>query len=183
MLDDESCVNVKIEQNKRIDTSKWKGFSTSDFFNVLKVKNKLSNIDINDGNTPVYSSNSINGGIFGFTKIQPDFIVDKTNPLYVVFGDHTKAINIAEKSFCVMDNVKVLSTKIYNQNILMFIFTTWMKNVPNLGYARHWSEAEKSLIYLPITDDYPDWDYMDSYMNQIIKESEKRINILKKLIN
>ena len=107
-----------------IDTSAWKEFSVTDFFTVLSGRNKLSNADIDDGNTPVYSSNSTNGGVFGYTTKAPDYEVNAENPFYITFGDHTKAVNIADKSFCVMDNVKVLTTKIRNYNVLYFIITS-----------------------------------------------------------
>ena len=164
-----------------IDTSNWKEFDVTDFFTVLSGRNKLSNVDIDDGDTPVYSSNSFNGGIFGYTTKEPDYEISEDIPFYITFGDHTKAVNIADKSFCVMDNVKVLTTKIRNYNVLYFIITSWLKNVPNLGYARHWSIAEKTKIYLPATSDgQPDWDYMESYMKAVMEESEKSLENLRK---
>lgn len=164
-----------------IDTSNWKEFDVTDFFTVLSGRNKLSNVDIDDGDTPVYSSNSFNGGIFGYTTKEPDYEISEDIPFYITFGDHTKAVNIADKSFCVMDNVKVLTTKIRNYNVLYFIITSWLKNVPNLGYARHWSIAEKTKIYLPATSDgQPDWDYMESYMKTVMEESEKSLENLRK---
>lgn len=162
------------------DTKGWGEFCVRDFFKVLKGRNKLSITDINDGNLPVYSSSS-KGGIFGYTTKQPDYLITKDTPLYITFGDHTKAINIAEQNFCVMDNVKVLTTELRNRNILRFIITSWLKNIPNLGYARHWSKAEMAKIYLPvILDGQPDWAYMESYMKKIMEESEKSLENLKK---
>ena len=166
-----------------IDTSSWKEFDVTDFFTVLAGRNKLSNVDIDNGDTPVYSSNSFNGGIFGYTTKEPDYEINEDIPFYITFGDHTKAVNIADKSFCVMDNVKVLTTKIRNYNVLYFIITSWLKNVPNLGYARHWSIAEKTKIYLPTTSDgEPDWDYMESYMKAVMEESEKSLENLRKAL-
>ena len=162
------------------DTKGWGEFCVRDFFKVLKGRNKLSITDINDGNVPVYSSSS-KGGIFGYTTKQPDYLITKDTPLYITFGDHTKAINIAEQNFCVMDNVKVLTTELRNRNILRFIITSWLKNIPNLGYARHWSKAEMAKIYLPvILDGQLDWAYMESYMKKIMEESEKSLENLKK---
>ena len=101
------------------------------------------------------------------------------NPFYITFGDHTKAVNIVDRSFCVMDNVKVLISNIRNYDVLHFIITSWLKNVPNLGYARHWSEAEKAKIWLPITSTgEPDWQYMEDYMRIIMDKSEHIISDL-----
>lgn len=127
----------------------------------------------------MYSSHSTNGGIFGYTTKKPDYELNDYNPFYIVFGDHTKAVNIADQSFCVMDNVKILTSDIRNYYVLHFMITSWLKNVPDLGYARHWSEAEKAKIYLPITSDgKPDWDYMKSYMKKIMDESENIVSNL-----
>lgn len=166
---------------KKIDTTHWREFSVLDFFELLKGRRKLSNVDINDiGTTPVYSSNSENCGIFGYTKQYPDYIIDKEVPFYIVFGDHTKSVNIAQNDFCVMDNVKVLTTKLQNKNILRFIITSWLKNIPDLGYARHWSVAKIAKIYLPVNENgQPDWAYMETYMKQITEETQKSIENLK----
>lgn len=165
--------------NRSIGTRSWGKFCVRDFFKVLKGRSKLSITDINDGNVPVYSSNS-KGGIFGYTTKQPDYLITKDTPLYITFGDHTKAINIAEQSFCVMDNVKVLTTELRNRNVLRFIITSWLKNIPNLGYARHWSKAEIAKIYLPITlNGQPDWEYMGNYMKKVIDKSERAISALR----
>ena len=178
---EKSFENLKRADSAKhlVDVSEWGEFDVSDFFTVLSGRNKLSNVDIDDGDTPVYSSNSFNGGIFGYTTKEPDYIVDKTNPFYVTFGDHTKAVNIADKSFCVMDNVKVLTTEIHNYNILHFIITSWLRNIPDLGYARHWSIAETSKIHLPITvDGEPDWRYMEDYMKRQFNEAELAVSQL-----
>ena len=86
---------------------------------------------------------------------------------------------IADKSFCVMDNVKVLTSNISNYNVLHFIITSWLRNVPDLGYARHWSKAEKAKIWLPITSTgKPDWQYMEDYMRNIMDKSERIVSDL-----
>ncbi len=178
---EKSLENLKKADDTKhlIDTTDWKAFNVSDFFEVLKGRNKLSNTDIDDGDTPVYSSNSSNGGIFGYTSKEPDYVIDEDTPFYITFGDHTKAINIAEQSFCVMDNVKVLTSKVRSHNVLRFIMTSWMRNVPDLGYARHWGEAEKADIWLPITSTgEPDWQYMEDYMRSIMDKSEQIISDL-----
>lgn len=178
---EKSLENLKKADDTKhlIDVSGWGEFDVTKFFTVLAGRAKLSNADIDDGNTPVYSSNSTNGGVFGYTTKTPDYEVNDENPFYITFGDHTKAVNIADKSFCVMDNVKVLTSNICNYNVLYFIITSWLRNVPDLGYARHWSEAEKAKIWLPITSTgEPHWQYMEDYMRRIMDKSEKIISDL-----
>ena len=153
---------------KQIDTKQWKEFVITDFFAPQIVSNKLSKLDIDDdGLIPVQSSESINNGILGYTSKKADFICEN-NEFYLIFGDHTKSMNIADYSFCVMDNVKVLKTKIHNKNIALFIITVWKKAIPDLGYARHWGIAKEKKFKLPIDETgNPDFSYMESYMKNL----------------
>ena len=78
-----------------------------------------------------------------------------------------------------MDNVKVLTAEIHNYNVLLFIITSWLRNIPDLGYARHWSIAETSKIHLPITTNgEPDWQYMEDYMKRQLDEAELAVSQL-----
>lgn len=153
---------------KQIDTKQWKEFVITDFFAPQIVSNKLSKLDIDDdGLIPVQSSESINNGILGYTSKKADFICEN-NEFYLIFGDHTKSMNIADYSFCVMDNVKVLKTRIHNKNIALFIITVWKKAIPDLGYARHWGIAKEKKFKLPIDETgSPDFSYMESYMKNL----------------
>ena len=109
--------------NEKLKNVEWGEFSFDKLFQVCTVKNKLTKSDLdNNGEIAVYSSESINNGIVGYINDNPEFIVNENNPIYIVFGDHTISFNIATKSFCVMDNVKVLSiNEIMSIGVLMFI--------------------------------------------------------------
>jgi hypothetical protein len=77
---------------------------------------------VDDGEIPVYSSDTSNNGIIGYTNREAEFIVSHENPIYLVFGDHTRSLNIVFHSFNVTDNVKVLSLKdSYSIKILLYI--------------------------------------------------------------
>lgn len=118
---------------------------------------------------PAYSSDSENNGIVGYYNI-PEFICDSNNPVYVIFGDHTRTMSIARKSFSVLDNVKVLHTYIDNDNVLLFIFAVWKKQIPNLGYKRHWSIAKECILELPTKDQKIDTAFMDSFIAELEAE-------------
>ncbi len=138
-----------------MDSVEWGEFNFNKLFKICSVRNKLTTFALDcDGNIPVYSSESTNNGIIGYTKNKAEFIVNKDNPIYVIFGDHTRSFNIATENFCVMDNVKVLAIKkIISIKIVMFIISSWKKCIPNMGYSRHWSFAKNILFNLPITQD------------------------------
>lgn len=165
----------------RINTKNWKEFSYEDFFEPVSNTIKLSNKDLSDnGSVPVYSSSTTNNGCFGYTEKKPDYIVDKNRPMYLIFGDHTKSMFIIKESFSIMDNVKVFIPKIFNEYCIRFITTVWQKNIPNIGYARHWTIAKNIPILLPIdSKGKPDWYYMEKYMKDIeglVRKSLKGLN-------
>ena len=133
----------------------------------------LTKLDLdNDGKIPVYSSDSMNNGIVGYTHYKADFIVNDDNPIYIIFGDHTRSFNIATKSFCVMDNVKVLSiTEVISIKVLLFLVSSWKKCIPNLGYSRHWSLAKNALFSLPITQNNKiDFDFIETFITELEEE-------------
>lgn len=168
----------------KIDTKKWCGFSVNELFTPVAISNKLCKKDlIEDGSIPVYSSTTINNGIEGYCNKIPDFIVDEEKSLYLVFGDHTKSMNLVTESFCVMDNVKVLRPKYNKVAVNQFICTVWKKQIQDLGYARHWNIAKQVKIKLPITKNGDiDIKYIENYMNTIKEDVENRIKIFERII-
>lgn len=125
-------------------------------------KNELSS----EYEYPAYSADSTNNGIVGYTN-NPEFICDDETPVYITFGDHTRTMNIARKSFSVLDNVKVLVPIINNDNILLFIIAIWQKMIPNLGYARHWKVAKNCILQLPTKNEEIDFDFMESFIAEL----------------
>ena len=156
-----------------VDTSSWKEFLITDLFELCPVKSKLTKLDLcNTGAVPVYSSETSNNGINGYTDVAAQFIVNEKTPLYLVFGDHTRSMNIVDESFCVMDNVKVLKPKYsVSAEALLYISTVWKKAIPDLGYARHWSVAKDLSIKLPVKESEEiDWEYMQERITELEQE-------------
>lgn len=160
----------------------FKEFKIENLFDTHVVSKKLTKAAFSpEGVVPAYSSDTRNNGILGYTEEEPTFIVDETQPTYVLFGDHTRTINIVHDSFCVMDNVKVLSPKLnLSDEVLLYIKTVWLKSIPVLGYARHWGVAKDIVLSLPVQVDehnnplldddgnfIPDWDYMEQFIKEI----------------
>lgn len=166
-----------------LDVSGWKAFRIGDMFAVEPMPCKLSKGDLDNGHIPVYSSDSENYGILGYTSNDATYKITASKPFFVVFGDHTCNMSIVHVDFCVADNVKVLSPKIYiSEDMLLFLLTAWKKNIKKLGYARHWSIAKDTDIFLPATPDgQPDWAWMEQYMQQQLDKTEKLAEHLNEL--
>ena len=153
--------------NEKSRTVKWGKYQTSELFQPQKITNMLSKEDLSEKfNFPAYSSESTNNGIIGYTD-SPEFICDDEHPVFVTFGDHTCSFNIATKSFSVLDNVKVLLPSIHNIRCLLWIITAWQKQIPNLGYARHWKIAKNCIVELPTKDGEIDFDFMESFVAEL----------------
>lgn len=171
---------VKAPLNKLLDTVKWGDFSFDKLFKTCTVKNKLTKLNFdNNGKTPVYSSDSTNNGIAGYTNYKAEFIISNENPIYIVFGDHTRSFNIALESFCVMDNVKVLSLKeVVSIKVLLFIISSWKQCIPNLGYSRHWSLAKKALFSLPILKNKKiDFNFIEKFISELEQEKISQLDV------
>lgn len=145
----------------------WGEFKIKELFEIQKVKQMLSKDDLSKKiSYPVYSSESNNGGVIGYTE-SPEFICNKDNPVYVIFGDHTRNLNISKKSFSVLDNVKVLLPKYQSDRILLFVISVWYKQIPNLGYARHWKVAKNCTLLLPTKNSQINLDFMDKFVAEL----------------
>lgn len=135
----------------------------------MPVKRRLDKSSLcADGKTPVFSSESNHNGILGYTNIEADYKISENNPIYVVFGDHTRSFHISTQNFCVTDNVKVLLPKIgMSMNTLLFITTAWEKCIPNRGYSRHWNTAKKIKFTLPTKGGEIDFAFMESFIAEL----------------
>lgn len=153
---------------RKLWSVKWGEYNIDNLFKLKKVTSILSKAQLSfDGSYPVYSSESTNNGIIGYTN-KPEFVCDENTPIYIIFGDHTRAFHIAQKSFSVLDNVKVLVPITNNIKCLLFIVTVWRNQMPNLGYSRHWKVAKDCKLHLPqTTTGEIDFDFMESFVCEI----------------
>ena len=156
----------------------YKEFTIDSLFSVPANSSKISKKDSElNGLIPIYSSESSNNGIIGYCNHTPHWKVSESTPRYLIFGDHTRTFNIAEKDFCIADHVKVLIPKqIMSVRVLLYIITIWKKAIPNLGYARHWSVAKNVKILLPISrDGNIDFSYIEERVRELEEERVREL--------
>jgi len=178
-LDNTTLTTAEKEALEKFENNQieWGEFEYSVFFKLCKIKNKLTKSNLNKkGKYPVFSSESENNGIIGYTNLKPDFLIDANNKFYIIFGDHSRNFNISKQDFCVADNVKVLSLKkIFSIEILKFIISSWKRSIPNKGYSRHWSLAKTTKILLPIKNEKIDFDFMENFIKAVEKMIVKNL--------
>lgn len=153
--------------DEKLRMVKWGKYKTSELFKPQKITKMLSKEDLSDKfRFPAYSSESINNGIIGYTD-SPEFFCNDEHPVFVTFGDHTRTFNIATESFSVLDNVKVLLPIVHDIRCLLWIITAWQKQIPNLGYARHWKIAKNCIVELPTKNGEIDFEFMESFVAEL----------------
>ena len=54
-----------------------------------------------------------------------------------------------------------------NYRSLLWIVTAWQKQIPNLGYARHWKVAKDIVIELPTKNGKIDFEFMESFIAEL----------------
>ena len=165
------CALTEKDREVLDASPEWGEFRAGDLFELEKSKPVLSKMDIQEeGLYPAFSSDTRNNGILGYTDV-PDFKI-KEGECRVIFGDHTRTMNITREDFSILDNVKILNPykKDISDECLLYIFTRWKKAVPDRGYARHWKWAKEAEFKLPVLPDgTPDFEYMEKYIRAIEK--------------
>ena len=167
--------------SKQLQEVQWRPYKMGDLFKPQIITKKLAKKDLSDNfSFPAYSSVTANNGIIGYSK-SPEFICGKETPVFVIFGDHTRTFHIATESFSVLDNVKVLLPPTHNIRSLLWITTAWQKQIPDLGYARHWEIAQNCIIDLPTKAGMIDFDFMESFIAEL--ETQNTSNLFLYLTN
>lgn len=78
---------------------------------------------------------------------------------------------MATESFCVADNVKVLTVNSkLSIKVLLYILSSWKKCIPNKGYSRHWSVAQEVLFTLPTKNGEVDFTLMEIFISELETE-------------
>ena len=163
---------IDASLNKRLNEVRWGEYNIGNCCTVLKGRRKLSEEDLSlRGTIDVYSSNSANNGIVGKTEANADYTITQECPNYIVFGDHTRSMNIATSDFSVMDNVKVLIPHNHSLNFILFLCAVWKKNIPDLGYSRHWSIAKECKFLLPTKENKIDFDFIEEFIAELEERS------------
>lgn len=174
-----------------IDMSNWKEFRIGDLFDIHPTKAyKMNNAQLLDnGNNPVVVNSAYNNGIGGYSKQNP---TEKGN--MVTFSDTVDANTIfyQPKDFVGYPHVQGLYPQTYedkwNEYTYLFLVSVFRKTTTTKGfdYGNKFRRdiAMELTVKLPATDDgQPDWAYMKSFMKQIIKETERNLENLNKVIS
>lgn len=175
----------------KINVKKWHNYRLCDLFKIKPAKGKNSQ-QLNDGNDVPYiaASKECNGfnrmvAINGFENW-----VSEGNCIQLIhIGDAAAGYaNYIPDKFIAMSGK---SSCAYNKNMTkysgLFIAAIICKTNKNkYSFKDSWTgdKVKNTIITLPYkTNDEPDWAYMESYMKNIIQESEQNIENLRNINN
>lgn len=167
--------NLSAIQLKDNDTSSWKLFKISDYFNV--ECSKYHNPDnYKSGKIPYVARTTFNNGVVCF--------VDTSEKLYdgncIIIGAESAQAFYQEKPFITGNKVyRIYETNKskLNKEIALFLCTLLNKEGKKYSYANAWvsEKVKETEIYLPaITNPdgtfSPDWNYMENYIKNLNDE-------------
>ena len=172
-----------------IDTSMWKRFKVSDIFVTEKHGSGLqvptgammSKKELEDGDIPRVTVSNFNNGITGYYADSDD----KNYRTYKNFISVSFLGTIFYQPDKVSLDMKVhcLKPSDYDLNVYSagYMVSVIRKAISNFAYSDQLSSTVLADLEfaLPATSDgQPDWVYMESYMKQIMEESEKSLENL-----
>ena len=164
---------------ERINISGWKSFKIGDLFEVKKGT-RLTKADMKPGEIRFIGSSATNNGLTA--RIGNSEHIHPANTLTVCYNGSVGETFYQDKPFWASDDVNVLYPKFeMNMYIAMFIIPIIKTAKARYNYVDKWrlEVMIESEIKLPATDDgKPDYAYMDRYMRDVIRETEKSLENL-----
>lgn len=166
---------------KKIDTKEWNDFRVGELFSAMRgISFKMQGLNI--GKTPVIAAARYNQGVAGYYDIEPMYENAITISCNGVGCGSTYYHNY--KFATTGDAIVLLDKKDIPNEAKPFIAAVYDKYFNSkYSYEDKCSadKAEAEIIKLPSKNNEPDWEYMESYMNNIMQEAEKNIENLQNI--
>ncbi|WP_277294006.1 restriction endonuclease subunit S [Streptococcus hyointestinalis] len=165
----------------KIDTSGWKEFRVGDYFHGIRgTSRKMQGLD--EGETPVIAAARYNQGIAGYYDVPSEYenaITISCNGVgcgSTYYHDYPFAIT---GDAIVLENIG--NVPIGALHFIASVYDAYFSRKYSYTDKCSADKAEAECILLPATSDgSPDWDYMESYMKAVMKESEASFESMKK---
>lgn len=153
------------------------GYQVGELFETELSKDDIQPKNITEGETPLVSSGKENNGII--SKIfDEDAKLWPTNTITVdMFG---KAFYQPNPYHCVSHgrvNILLGKQKVPCRSLLFVVSTIESTTLGKYQFKEMCTgtKLKEDTIYLPITDNHPDWGYMEEYMKRIEEKVGKNI--------
>jgi hypothetical protein len=147
--------------NNLVDTTEWRLFTVSDFFN-MKAGKYYAKDDYGVGDTPLVSSSNQNNGIMTYTDLEPAFENG------ITIGKVNMSVFYQETPFCASPDVTVLFPKNkMSKNVNLFFVVMLLRERYRFNYGNQirLNDALKLQVKLPAKNNVPDWEFMESFID------------------
>jgi len=184
-----------MKKNK-IDTDLWKVFLIENLFYKCDLKFKkstfnkgtdISLVKTDEFNLPLVNAKHYNNGImyygreedFDYETMTIDIVADGAASTGDVYAQPHRT-GVLYNAYLIKSHFKV------TENILFYLATVIQTSIKKkFGYENKctWDKVKKLEIKLPTDiNNEPDWNYMEVYMKNIMKEAEENIKNLKMVL-
>lgn len=160
----------------------WKPFRMENIFTFSKGK-RLTKYNMIDGKINYISAISDDNGVRQYISEEP---THQGNCITVNYNGSVGEAFYQEQAFWASDDVNVLNLKnhMLNRNIALFLCTLIKHNKFKFSYGRKWTleKMKESILMLPVCEDNNiDFDFMNSYIGNIIDERKLESKIKTKI--
>ena len=178
---------------EQIDTSGWKSFKIGDLFEKLQlgIKNEnfnktldVSEVRTAEFNLPLVNAKHGNNGIMYYGREEDFETADMTIDIVQNGAIATGDVYAQPQKTGVLWDAYLIKSKepITSEYVLMFIASVLEKAIKDkFSYDNKcvWDKASQLMVSLPVTSvGNPDYVYMDSYMRNVMEESESYLDSL-----
>ncbi len=179
--------NYMQARMKKIDITTWKKFQVGKLFDILNGKGITKNeIYDHQGTLPAIQSGEEKFGLIGFLDydycVEQKYTISKGACLTVARSGSSGYVGYQPAQCVVGDSAKILEPKFEaNKERLLFLRSILMVNKAKYAYSDKVTRESYSQdeIFLPVSsNDLPDWQYMDAYMQQMERQVQKRFALL-----
>lgn len=164
----------------KIDTSNWAEFRIGDLFEVNKGF-RLTKANMKEGNIRFVGSSAMNNG--ETARISNNEHLHPANTISVCYNGSVGETFYQDEPYWASDDVNVLYPLFsMTKNIALFLCPIIKLVGQKFAFVDKWKKEimENSFVKLPAAENgAPDWAYMESYMKQVMDDSEKKIECLK----
>ena len=167
-----------------IDTTNWKDFILEDLFELVNSKAyHIKDItEVQDSNGLVYVTRSkFNNGLKCRVERKPDYIINP--PGTISFGAENADFFYQTEEYITGNKMYYIDTRTISE-----LSALYFKVILEVTFTKNFSFSDgmiparirREIVKLPaISKKQPDWDYMESYMSQVLEKSEYIISTLK----
>ena len=167
------------KSNRLLDIKKWKSVKISDIFNVVKGT-RLTKADMKPGKIKFIGSSAMNNGltamIGNIENLHP------ANTITVCYNGSVGETFYQDVPFWASDDVNVLYPKFnLNKNIALFIAPLIKAVSYKYNFVDKWKQEVMAAeeIKIPVkTDGEPDWEFMNSYMENILEDAKQKLDCM-----